>query len=145
MNRLLLSIYLLVFCLILVSCDAEHSNPIDPSNPNYRYGTIEGNVTSTASEKLEGVKVFWKNQNILVATDKEGRYKINDVLRDNGMVYFEKEGFKKDSTFVVWGNQKNITVGSQPLDYAIGQIDGFVFYPPPSSQGLQGVNVVWKN
>lgn len=95
----------------LMSCDAPRVNPLDPGSPDYKYFTIEGNVKAQSSQTvLSGVKVSWKtlNQNIIVATDNGGNYKINKLDREDGTVYFEKEGYSIDSSVVKFNGEKNI-------------------------------------
>ncbi len=142
MNRLLLSIISLVLCLLLFSCEAEHSNPLDPINPGYKYGQIEGRVFAEDNIMLQGVRVVWENQNAITITDTNGSYKIDNIERTNGKVYFEKEGFAKASVQVNWSGQQNRNLGNTFLKYAIGQIVGHVSSPEGS---LAGVSVLWEN
>ncbi|MEJ5351638.1 MAG: carboxypeptidase-like regulatory domain-containing protein [Melioribacteraceae bacterium] len=106
-------------------------------------GTLDGFVYAVPHSALSNVKVFWKNQNLLVETNSSGYYKLENISMKDGWLYFEKEGFAKDSVYVKWNNQKSIRVSEVILYYTIGMLDGFVY--DISRNPLKDVKVLWKN
>ena len=138
---------LIVFMVLLsvVACDAPKLNPLDPNNPDSRLGQISGIVLNTARESISGAKVIWKNQNILAVTAVNGSYKFEDIIMNDGWIYFEKEKYYKDSLYLQWNNVKIKTAPEKLLNYIYATLDGFVFDPLPDHQPISGVNVTWKN
>jgi len=106
-------------------------------------GTLDGFVYAVPRSALQNVKVFWKNQNILVQTNSAGYYKLENISMKDGWLYFEKDGFAKDSVYVRWNNQKSVRVNEVILYYTIGMLDGFVY--DISRNPLKDVKVLWKN
>ena len=96
MIRILTIISLFAISIAFFSCDAPRLNPLDPQSSDYKLGQLSGKVFATPHEELAGVQVIWKNQNIVVETDASGQYKIADLKMDDGILYFEKDGFAKD-------------------------------------------------
>ncbi len=139
--KILLEISLLLF--VLLSCDAPHLNPLDPLNPDSKYGLADGFLLTPARVPIVGAKVTWRNQNVVVVTDTNGYYKVENILRNDGWMFYEKEGYTEDSLYVRWNNQKNRRLEEKFLGYTIGTLDGFVFTPPHSA--ASGVSVTWKN
>ncbi len=95
----------------LMSCDAPRVNPLDPESQDYKYFTIEGSVKAQSNlSPMSGVKVTWKNenQNIVVVTNSDGKFKINRLDRINGIIYFEKDGFAKDSSLIQLNGEKSV-------------------------------------
>jgi len=138
-------IFLAVAALLIFSCEAPRLNPLDPQSNAYNLGQFDGYVFSYPREALANVRVTWKNQNISTQTDSKGYYKFTDISVSDGIVYLEKEGFKKDSINVVWNNQKNIRLDERVLDYTIGIVDGVVRAAAPLLKPLAGVKTFWKN
>ncbi len=134
-----------ILSIFVFSCEAPRLNPLDPQNPNYNIGQIDGYLFSRPQDALPGAKVTLKWQNISVQTDAQGYYKFENVEIVDGIVLFEKEGMKKDSLPVFWNKQKNIRLEKKTLDYAMGQINGTVKAALPSGKSLSGVKVYWKN
>jgi hypothetical protein len=143
MKRIFLTLIIVVIGLGIFSCDAPHSNPLDPLNPDFAYGVIDGFLLTQNRAPIGGVKIIWKNQNVISYSDTNGYYIVPDILRDDGWVLFEKSGYKKDSILVNWNNQKSKRLEEKLLGYTIGSLDGFVFTPPRSA--VAGVKVIWKN
>ena len=142
MKNLHKTILILVLLIAVQSCDAPHINPLDPENPDYKFGQLDGFVYNKSLNVLKSVKVIWKNQNVLTYTDANGYYKIEDIPRANGTIYFEKDGFAIDSLQVDWQNQKSKRLANKYLEYAIGVIDGYVSTP----NGREAdVKVLWSN
>lgn len=121
-------IILLFLCGLAISCDAPKSNPLDPQNPDYNLATIEGLVKKAAGSQqpLSGVKVLWRNQNIIVETDANGYFKIDQIPLLNGKIIFDKDGYSKDSLNISFGNQKTQHV-EMSLN-AIPQLEDFDIY-----------------
>ncbi len=139
------SLFVCVILVGLASCDVPHLNPLDPQNPDYSFGQIDGYVYSRPRDPLPKAKVTLKQQNISVETDSQGYYKIDGAKITDGIVFIEKEGLKKDSIRVLWNKQKSIRLEGKILDYTMGQIDGTVRAIAPSLKALSGVKVFWKN
>lgn len=97
--------------VLIVSCDAPRTNPLDPESPDYKFSTIEGTIKTQSSQTpMEGVMVTWKNQNKVVYTNSAGKFSFNKIDRIDGWIYFEKSGYSKDSTKVTIGTAKYLTV-----------------------------------
>jgi hypothetical protein len=114
---------ILVLVCTIVSCDAPRINQLDPASPAYNYsaveGTIEGTVKAQSSQlPLEGVKVSWKDQNVVavVQTNSNGNFSMPRLQRKNGFLYFEKEGYSKDSLLIQFNNSKIIRKDSMRLN-----------------------------
>lgn len=137
----LLEISLLL--LVVLSCDAPHLNPLDPLNPDSKYGLLDGYLVTPARVPIVSAKVIWKNQNVIAFTDTAGYYKVDKILRSDGWMFYEKEGYEKDSLYVRWNNQRNKRLEEKFLGYTIGSLDGSVFTPPHIA--ASGVNVTWAN
>lgn len=78
----------------------------------YKTGTLMGIVRKDKSTPvyLSGVKVYWKNLNIVKETNSSGEYTIANIPMNDGFLYFEKTGYSPDSVYVQWGIQNTITV-----------------------------------
>lgn len=131
--------------LSVISCDAPKLNPLDPGNPDSRLGQINGIVLNTARDSIPGVKVIWKNQNILAVTAVNGNYKFEGLIMNDGWIYFEKESYHKDSLYLQWNNVKIKSAPEKLLNYIYATLDGFVYDPLPDHQPISRVNVTWKN
>ena len=145
MKRLLIIIPLTLVLFSLFSCDAPRLNPLDPQSSEYNIGEISGRVYSFPHDALGGVTITWKNQNISTTTDLQGQYKLEDVKMADGMVYFEKLGFSKDSAFVTWNNQRSIQLEEKVLKFTMGRLDGYIRTEALPRPGIQGAKVFWKN
>jgi hypothetical protein len=111
-----------------LSCDAPRLNPLDPLNPAYQLSSIDGTIQTAAlpHQPIAGVKVFWKNQNLLIETDAAGKFLIDQLPQKQGWIYFEKNGYSKDSLNINLINQK-----TQHIDAylnAIPKLDSLVIY-----------------
>ncbi len=101
---------LILLTLYSFSCEAPHSNPLDPFNPGNNLGTIQG-VVQTFSLPFTGiadVSVYWPSANILVKSDQNGKFSINNVPIVNGILIFQKEGYRTDSVIINWGGSRTI-------------------------------------
>lgn len=130
---------------LVVSCDAPRVNPLDPENPDYNFGQLDGYVYSTPRSPAGAVKILWKNQNIVTETDATGYYKIEGIQRVDGKIYYEKTGMTKDSAFVTWGSSKSIRVDEKTLGFSSGVLEGTVWTVALPRKVIPGVNVLWKN
>jgi len=93
-------------------CEAPRNNPLDPLNPNRPYGTIAGIIQteSIPRQPIAGAQVIFVPSGQYYFTDSQGAFSIDNVKPVDGWLFFEKEGFLSDSTFVSWGDSKHITV-----------------------------------
>lgn len=145
MKRLFIPYLILVLCLGIFSCDAPRINPLDPLNPDNKLGKLDGFVFSYPNQPLSKVKVIWQNQNAIIETDALGYYKLEDLQMEDGILYFEKDGFGKDSVSIAWNNQKNKRVEDKILDYTIVSFDGYVKTAAIPQAAISNVKVFWKN
>ncbi len=122
------SLSILILSAALFYCDAPRLNPLDPQNPDYQFAVLDGYVktATVASLPIAGVNVFWRPQNILLTTDVNGYFKLDNLQKQNGWLYFQKEGYSSDSTLVSWNNQKNFYV-NMSLN-SIPRIDSLSIY-----------------
>lgn len=122
---------LLVFTVLLsvVSCDAPKLNPLDPNNPDSKLGQLSGFVKTQVipQQAIVGVIVSWKSDNRVLETDANGFYKLENLPLVNGTLYFEKDGYSKDSARINWQNQKIIDLGIITLN-AIPKMDNLLIY-----------------
>jgi len=115
--------------LSIFSCDAPKLNPLDPNNPNSKLGQLYGYVKtkSVPQQSIAGVKVTWKNDNRILETDATGFFKLENLPMVNGTLYFEKDGYGKDSARINWQNQKIIDLGTTTLN-ANPKLDNLLIY-----------------
>jgi hypothetical protein len=100
---------------LFFSCDAPRENPLDPENPDNIFSSLSGIVRTVKvpNEPLSGVNVLWSKANIVVQTNSTGNFSIEDLKPENGYLYFEKEGYSKDSLFVDWNGRKSVNIIQQ--------------------------------
>jgi len=113
---------------IVMSCDAPHNNPLDPLNENSSLSTINGSVRtiSIPYQPIENATVIWKNFNLGVISDPDGRFALSNIKNSDGWLFIEKDGFVRDSLFVEW---KGETVKSVEIFlYSKPVIDSLIFY-----------------
>jgi hypothetical protein len=122
-------VILALIMFALYSCEAPHINPLDPANPNYQFSTIDGSVVTSAlpHQKISGVKVTWRNENIVVKTDASGYFKIEDIPQQNGIIVFEKDGYWKDSVTVQFNSQSTKTLNDFSMN-AIPALNSLLLY-----------------
>lgn len=103
---------LLAIGLIIMSCNAPHENPLDPENPDNILYYIEGTISSSAadSEPLQNTTVLWAPENISTISSKTGYFKIDCESMTNGWLYFETNGYSKDSLYINWSSNKHLDV-----------------------------------
>ena len=117
----------LFLCAAVFSCEAPRTNPLDPQNPDYNFGQLQGFVYIVSTRQpIQNVTVIWKNQNTILQTDANGEFSISGLYKKNGMIYFQKDGFGTDSSLVDWGGQSNKRLNDEYLNYSIGQVYGYI-------------------
>ena len=101
--------------MFAAGCDAPRDNPLDPNNPDNVFTSLSGTVltVSVPNEPISSVNVFWSNENILVKTGANGRFQIDDLFAEDGYLYFEKEGYSRDSLFINWNGRRNVEISEQ--------------------------------
>ena len=84
--------------IILISCDAPHTNPLDPENPDYNYGRIRGSVmtVSLPPQPVSETTVFWKSGSIQTKTDQVGKFDLLIPSTKEGWLIFSHEDFHSD-------------------------------------------------
>lgn len=122
------SLSILLLCVGIYSCEAPRLNPLDPLNPGYQFAVLDGFVKTkaTPAQPISDVSVFWKQQKILLKTDATGYFKIDALPKQDGWLYFTKDGFSSDSALVQWNNQKSFHVDI--FLYSIPHLDSLALY-----------------
>lgn len=124
-------IQLSLFIIILIyglSCKAPRNNPLDPLNPEYNYGIIQGTVQSLAipPEAISGVTVHWVKDNLITETNELGRFTLDNVPIEDGLLIFSKPGFKSDTLYIEWRTAK--TIITQVIFNSIPVLDSVYIY-----------------
>lgn len=121
-------VFLICFCFSVFQCETPRNNPLDAGNPNHRLGTISGEVFTQRVPRLavSDVIVSWKSDDRASRTDQQGKFKINNLKKQNGWLILEKEGYVTDSISVVW-NESN-TLFEQGFLNAVPQLDSIILY-----------------
>jgi len=108
--KISLLFFLLIISVIIVgiSCNAPRTNPLDPLNPDYNYGTIEGIIQTIGIPSLgiPDVRVIWENANLIAVTDVNGRFRLSNIPIKDGNIVFSKTGYKTDTLNIIWGSTK---------------------------------------
>lgn len=99
----------MLFTALTVTCNAPRTNPLDPLNPDKPFNNIKGTVKTISfpNSPLAEVRVYWHNDNILVETDVDGRFNMDNIRPINGWLFFENESFVTDSLYIKWDARKN--------------------------------------
>ncbi|HVO74746.1 MAG TPA: hypothetical protein VMT35_12030 [Ignavibacteriaceae bacterium] len=99
------------FAILIYSCNAPRTNPLDPNNPDISFSVIQGNVSTSyiPITGIPGVLVFWEPGNKIVKTDADGNFIIESVRSVDGNLIFQKEGFKNDTVYVNWNGGKQVS------------------------------------
>ncbi|MEJ2542501.1 MAG: carboxypeptidase-like regulatory domain-containing protein [Calditrichaceae bacterium] len=114
--------------LIFYTCDAPRHNPLDPENPDNNLVILSGQVKTMSSPEtpVSDVNVLWPDGNKLDQTDNNGDYQIENIVPNNGWLYFSKSGYLSDSIYIEWNKQKrldiNLELNSTP------QLDSLLIY-----------------
>ncbi len=111
MKKIFLHLFPVLF-LLINSCNAPRNNPLDPENPDNKIIAIDGIVRTDTRDPqpITGVNVYWMNEKISGFTNGNGYFKLKCSGQKDGWLYFEKEGFNKDSVFVTWNNKTKISL-----------------------------------
>ncbi len=117
----------LIIILMTFGCQAPHSNPLDPDNPNTPLRNIEGYVLtySLPHQPLNDVEVYFPAQNRVLYTDANGYFEISQLRVHSGWLFFDKSGYHVDSL------QINAKTGREALQVylnAAPAIDSLIFY-----------------
>ncbi len=149
-NKFTKNVLILLTAFVLVSCNAPRSNPLDPQSENYSLGIINGSVQtySIPYSGIFGVNVFWQNGGELAQTDSLGNFKIDRIKPIDGNLIFQKNGFRSDTVFLVWGNTK--VLNPQVNLNRIPQIDSISiytmvinqYYPPQTSELIINTKII---
>ncbi|MBU0473951.1 MAG: carboxypeptidase-like regulatory domain-containing protein [Bacteroidetes bacterium] len=127
-NRLILFFTVILLFITSISCDAPRENPVDPNNTENRLSSISGVVKSHGYPftPISNADVFWKNNNILIQTDEDGKYSIPNVIKKNGWLTFECVGYSADSVFINW--KENGAVANEIFLNSKPQLDSLEFF-----------------
>ncbi len=108
-------------------------------------GILDGYAytSSTPAQPLSNVQVIWKNQNILAITNSSGYFKFDGLLMNDGIVYYAKDGFVKDSAAVQWNKRTSVTLDIKYLKFSSGSIYGYV--RSRSGNLISGASVTLKS
>lgn len=92
------------------SCNAPRNNPLDPLNPNYSFASINGTVQtfSLPYTGIAGVSVLWQPGNIIINSDANGNFEINNIQPIDGKLVFQKAGFLSDTINVTWNKARKL-------------------------------------
>jgi hypothetical protein len=121
------SIIVLLFAVILYSCEAPRLNPLDPNNPDYQLTAINGSLKAAASANaIVGAKVTWRNENISATTNQNGSFSFTGLVRKNGYIIFEAGGYYKDSVLVQF-TESQYNLGDHSMN-AIPQMSSLWLY-----------------
>ena len=104
------SFFLTIVLFILINCNAPRNNPLDSKNPENPFTTLQGTVEEMSGTPLEGVKIYWQNDDIIVNTNSKGQFGFEYISKEDGWITFEKEGFHTDSLLIIWGTQKIVSI-----------------------------------
>ncbi len=131
MKQHYLRFYFLIALLsvfVVVSCNAPHENPVDPNNPQNKLSIISGVIKTEGYPftPIENVDVFWKNDNKYIRTNRDGKYRIPNIIKKDGWLKFNCDGYKKDSLFIKW-DDKQITSDEVFLN-SIPKLDSLEFF-----------------
>jgi hypothetical protein len=120
-------VILITIILFVHSCDAPRTNPLDPENDDNIYTYIEGTVktVSVPNQPLGNARVIWDSGRTVVYSDADGYFVIENIEKNNGWLFFEKEGYSSDSTFISWDEAKRVVV-SEFLN-SVPKIDSLIF------------------
>ena len=110
-------------------------------------GQLDGYVKTqtTPQQAIQNVKITWGKNIFITLTDINGYYKISNINMNNGYLYFEKDGYSKDSLLVNWAGQNDIHLSPKFLTATIGQLDGYVKTQSLPQQAIQSVRITWGN
>jgi len=108
----------LLLLLIINSCEAPRTNPLDPKNPDNILVQVNGKIETLSLPKkpIASVNVTWENSSEFTKTDSNGNFFFEDIVKKNGWIIFEKNGYSKDSVKVEWDNNSKIRLPNKYLN-----------------------------
>jgi hypothetical protein len=114
------TLFLMLFGLgLFITCDAPRHNPLDPDNPDNNLAFLSGQIETLSHLPVSKANVYWPNDNCYLETDNQGYFKIDNILPEDGWIYFSKKGFLDDSMYIEWDKDLhqnwNIKLNSKPL------------------------------
>jgi len=120
--------FILLIIVACSSCSAPRNNPLDPENPNNKIGTIEGYVKTIKIPQapIANAEVYWENEGIITNTNELGYFKIESLKKKDGLLTIEKNNYSIDSSFVLFGSNRNVT--KNIFLNAIPRIEDLNFY-----------------
>lgn len=97
--------FFFVFVLLSVvnlSCDAPHTNPLDPENPGTTKSIIEGHVYtfSLPRNPIPDALILWRPENKAVISNQTGYFKLEINNNKSGWLIVNLDGYKSDSIFI---------------------------------------------
>jgi len=125
-KHFIISIYFLVVFFFFWYCDAPRNNPFDPQNPDYESALdLTGSVQTLRIPHvaISNVKVTWDNRRIDYSKT-DGSFRFNEVVQENGWLYFENNSYLVDSIYVDFEKTEPITkyLNTRPV------LDSLQFY-----------------
>ncbi len=101
--------FLFIGILIVISgCQAPRNNPLDPENPGNLYQHLSGETKSVSIpyHPIPEVKIHSNNFLLTTVTDQAGKFSIELIDAPPGWIYFTKNGYYPDSSYISWENSK---------------------------------------
>lgn len=93
-----------------LTCNAPHKNPLDPLNPNAEWATLSGRVVTQRPppSPLADVKVTWQPGQQYTFTNATGFYMFNHPLQQDGLLVFEKNGYRTIEIAIDWPENESV-------------------------------------
>lgn len=115
------SLFLLLSFTLMISCDAERINPLDPNSPLYRdEGTLIGSVRTRTGKPIPNVVVEVPSLDRYTATDFDGRYELTGLKSGEAMVFASLKNYSSDS-----GQVKIRILKVDTLDFVLDALPQF--------------------
>lgn len=113
--------------VINLSCDAPHTNPLDPENPSKSKSIIEGHVYSFSLPRnpIPDALILWRPENKAAISNQSGYFKLEIDNNQSGWLIVNLNGYKADSIYI------NNPAGKFYHDFFLNQIpfiDSVEFY-----------------
>lgn len=127
-KKFLVSLTLFIGVVLTLSCDAPRNNPLDPENPDNVLSLLSGYVQTITIPHIpiSGARVLWQNEGVVRTSRSDGFFQMENIKKEDGWIYIEKEGFSTDSIFLKWENNKEVLVES--FLNSIPKIDSLMFF-----------------
>jgi hypothetical protein len=106
-------IELIIYCslaALLISCDAPRKNPLDPKNPDYKYGRINGSVQtiSLPSAPVAHTTISWFSGSEITLSDPLGKFELLLPDPSDGWLCFSHANFHPDSMYIIWPPDRDL-------------------------------------